>query len=304
MTGDDVWPNLFIVGAARAGTTSLWRYLDEHPEVHMSSEKEPNFFLGDEEVKPGPDPNRFSKERYLELFEDAGDTMYRGEASVSYLWSEVAPDRIAKRCPDAKIIISLRDPISRAYSHYLKDIRDDKEATPGDFYVAIQEDLARNKDHWGYPSDYVEPGLYADQVARVLQTFGEEQVQILMFDALRQDDRGVMGDIAQFLGVDESAFDDRVLDRRYNAYGASGPIRKFLRTNHVIRWVARRAMPPGLRRYLKEELLVSQRKKPPLDPKAREVLTEIYAPDLDQLEDLIGKRPELRKNLAVKESNS
>ena len=84
------WPNLFVVGAAKAGTTSLWRYLDQHPAIYMSPVKEPHYFSS---FTPGLFPAVKDEGEYLELFRDAGDAPLRGEASASYLWDVEDPRR-------------------------------------------------------------------------------------------------------------------------------------------------------------------------------------------------------------------
>src|SRR5882672_9220913 len=114
-------PNFFIVGAPKAGTTSLYYYLSHHPEVFMSPVKEPNFFSYDETVKQ----NLYHKEKgvgkfeeYRQLFASSnGHHKAIGEASVSYLFYPSVPQRIHELVPKAKIIISLRNPVERAYSH-------------------------------------------------------------------------------------------------------------------------------------------------------------------------------------------
>src|SRR5882762_3511359 len=122
-------PNFFIVGAPKAGTTSLYWYLDQHPQVYMSPIKEPNYFaaeIREENFDPKLDtrglreflsgPMREKRfggivadwEDYLRLFASANNESALGEASVAYLWSPTAPQRIAGRIPDAKILVMLR----------------------------------------------------------------------------------------------------------------------------------------------------------------------------------------------------
>src|SRR3954469_19217742 len=113
------WPNLFIVGAAKAGTTSLWTALGELPEVFMSPLKEPHFFSG---VTPRREwashfPTVTTEAEYHQLFKGAGDARYLGDASTSYLWAgSRAAEAIRRHNPEARIIAMLRDPVDRAYS--------------------------------------------------------------------------------------------------------------------------------------------------------------------------------------------
>ena len=106
-------PNFFIVGAPRAGTTSLYNYLNEISEVFMSPVKEPGFFIPN-------DFRNFSEKTYLELFENVKDEIAIGEATAGYLGNEKTPFLIKEKVPNAKIIITLRDPVNRIFSHYLK----------------------------------------------------------------------------------------------------------------------------------------------------------------------------------------
>jgi len=115
----EVWPNFFIVGAPRAGTTSLYFYLKQVPEVYLSPVKEPNYFS----VKIIPDDHYLlpirNKKNYLKLFEKVKDEKAIGEASPSYLEDPETPYLISQDVSDARIIAILRDPVERAFSHYL-----------------------------------------------------------------------------------------------------------------------------------------------------------------------------------------
>ena len=112
----DNWPTFFIVGAPRSGTTSLYNYLKTIPEIFMSPVKEPGYFIPN-------DFRGFSEKKYLELFKNVKDEIVIGEASAGYLASQEAAFRIKKEIPNAKIIITLRDPVERTFSDYLNNLR-------------------------------------------------------------------------------------------------------------------------------------------------------------------------------------
>ena len=117
--------DFFIVGAPKSGTTSLYHYLNEHFDVEMSSQKEPDFFSDESLQKQGMYYGRNRVDtigKYNALFEKE-DVILRGEASVSYLYYEDVPKKIKEYNHDGKIIIILRNPIDRAFSHYLMDYR-------------------------------------------------------------------------------------------------------------------------------------------------------------------------------------
>ena len=119
-------PTFFIVGAPKAGTTSLYHYLEEHPEVYMSPIKETNFFsskqMQEQELYYDATPIQ-SKNQYLELFKDVSQEKQVGEASVSYLYYTGVAKKILEFNPKAKIVIMLRNPVDRAFSHFLMDKR-------------------------------------------------------------------------------------------------------------------------------------------------------------------------------------
>jgi len=122
------WPNFFIVGAPKAGTTSLHAYLNNIPGIYMSSVKEPKYFLASDSPKRYFPPIR-DKKKYLKLFEKAREEKIIGEASPQYLHDPQTPKLIHQIIPQAKILISLRDPIERLFSGYLMQIRNGRIKT-------------------------------------------------------------------------------------------------------------------------------------------------------------------------------
>src|SRR4051812_26973714 len=114
---EETWPNFFIVGAQKAGTTSLYFYLKKIPQVYMSPLKEPFYFASNAVQNNASDVIR-DKREYLRLFENARGYIAVGEATPIYLWDQDAPWLIHQTVPHARIIIILRDPIERAYSNY------------------------------------------------------------------------------------------------------------------------------------------------------------------------------------------
>src|SRR5215469_13417957 len=150
------WPSFFIVGAANSGTTSLYGYLKQHPDVFMPALKEPHYFA---QVTPSHKQRHLrtiirNQAAYLRLFHRADGCKAIGEASPSYLWDANAPYRIARAIPDAKIIILLRDPVERAYSHYLMDVREGLQDLA--FAAALKKDWAQQNKGWSVSQLYVE----------------------------------------------------------------------------------------------------------------------------------------------------
>jgi hypothetical protein len=220
-------PNFFVVGAPKAGTTSLYHYLGQHPEIYMSPVKEPNFFaseirpenLADElkaeaaqdyaelqEYLRGPmTGKRFGGmitewEDYLKLFRDVGSEKAIGEASVCYLWSKTAAENIRRAVGAAKIVLILRDPADRAFSQYLQCLASGRIHEP--FALHIEQSRRRTNAMFTVMHPLLEFGLYHEQVCRFLTRFGQANVLILFYEDYRRDLAGSLRQIYGFLGID------------------------------------------------------------------------------------------------------
>ena len=173
--------NLFIVGAPKAGTTSLHHYLNEYPEILMSIIKEPDFFSDIEIQEQGlyygsSRINNITK--YNSLFSDWIDESIIGEASVSYLFYPNVPQRIKIYNDNSKIIIMLRNPIERAFSHYLMDYR--LGLTSDTFEEEFDKKNTLNFQQ------YFLLGNYFHQVKRYLDIFGKENVHIIWYSDFKE----------------------------------------------------------------------------------------------------------------------
>jgi hypothetical protein len=279
-------PNFFIVGAPKSGTSSLYKYLAQHPGVFLSEPKEPHFFhnrrspgsrvLGEKDL-----------EDYLKLFEGVPEDVRAGEASTSYLYSANAAREIKEFRLDAKIMMVLRNPVDRAYSHYWNHVRDGNENLG--FEEALADEPKRIRDRRWCGSYYVAGGRYAEQVSRYLEVFGREAVRVYLLEDLRRDARGVCRDAFGFLGVDPDAPVNT--DQAYNRSGRP-----------TVAWLSRlayrlgeseviaRALPSSIRHGAKELLLKSNVKPAPkMDPETRVRLQRFYRDDVLRLGDMIGR---------------
>ena len=172
-------PNFFIVGAQKAGTTSLYYYLKQHPQIYMSPRKEPHFFEGMhwDFYRPGRMALPVTDlADYQALFEGVTDEKAIGEASASYLYSPKAPTLIKRSIPYARLIAILRNPADRAYSNFLHCVRAGRESIV-DFAEALRVEEGRIKGNWGPLWHYKQKGFYYAQVKRYLDTFGRDPVQ-------------------------------------------------------------------------------------------------------------------------------
>jgi hypothetical protein len=276
-------PNLFVVGAAKAGTTSLWWYLDKHPEILMSKVKEPHFFSrgGMHGIAtPVKDP-----ERYARLFARGAGRRYRGEASPSYLADPETPERIRAAVPDARIVVSLRDPVERAWSNYLMAVRNGYERRS--FEEALEREFADQE-----PAVFVQPppyflrGIYAEPVRRYFDAF-DGAALVLFFEEFVADVRGTMARIFEWLGLDPSPAESLVEE----------PVFPYQVPRNVLARVVLRT--PGSHRVgdailrgrarAWAQLALLRFEKPELDPGTRGMLRERYAPHDDRLRALLGR---------------
>jgi len=196
-------PNFIIAGAPKCGTTALYRYLSDHPDVYMPREKEPHFFARDL-----PGLRRVTTERdYLALFDGALDHKAIGEASVTYLFSREAIGNIHAYNPKTKIIVMLRNPVDLVYAYHAQLLFILHENVPS-FPRAWGLQEARRKGRriaatcWEPKTlQYRELGLLGSQVERLLGVFPRQQVLFLLIDDLKRDARAVYRSTLAFLGL-------------------------------------------------------------------------------------------------------
>ena len=281
-----VWPNLFIAGAPRCGTSSLHAWLQAIPGIYMSRIKEPNYFsrqvIADDNplVKPIRD-----EKLYLQLFSGSGDAKIVGEASPNYLEDPEAPALINQTVPDAKVIVSLRDPVERLHSLYL--MMCNNRPTMGSFMTEIERGLSGQHN----PSLAVvapRTGLYARQVERYRSVFGDSRFKVLIFEDLMADIPGTLREVLDFLGIDHEV--GAFAEPPQRQYGeARGPLVRYLFGNRVISRAAEALIPFKLRKQIRNAFLVKQVPKPAMEPEAREFLVRYYCDDVARLENLLGR---------------
>jgi hypothetical protein len=286
-------PNFFIIGAQKAGTTSLYYYLKQHPQVYMSPRKEPHFFEGMHAAfyRPGRTiPPVTNLEDYQALFEGVSNEKAIGEASASYLYSPRAPALIKRSIPHAKLISVLRNPADRAYSNFVHCLQVGREPL-GSFVEALQAEERRIRENWGPLWHYKQKGFYYAQVKRYFDTFGQDQVKIYLYDDLRGSPFSMLRDIFRFLDVDETFAPD--LSIEHNTAGVPKnksiyAMAKRLASRNPALKVAllERFLPAGPRRYVKSKIFV---KPPPLPAEVRRQLIDSYREDILQLQELIGQ---------------
>jgi sulfotransferase family protein len=178
-------PNFLVIGAMKAGTTSLYHYLREHPQIFMPKIKELDYFAVDESWARGP-------EWYLQQFAGSDGAAAVGEASTAYSkypHYPNAPKRIARTLPDCRLIYVVRDPVERILSHYRHRVAVGAEREPIDRAV------------FGNPI-YLDYTRYAMQLDRYLEHFDRERIRVVASEGLRHDRQVAVRSVYAFLGVD------------------------------------------------------------------------------------------------------
>lgn len=284
------WPNLFIPGAPKAGTTSLADYLGRHPDIFMSAFKEPHFFS---RVRPSPRYRPFirsitEESEYRRLFARSGDAALVGEASTSYFWDAEAARRIARASPDARFVILLRDPVERAHSHYLNDVREGMESRS--FAQALDAELAEigRPRAWGVDTLYVDCGFYAEGLRRYLDLFGRSRLRVLIFEELFADPAPHLDGLLSFLGVSAEPLRGLTLAVKNPYARPRGAWAAKILGSATLRRLGRRIAPSG-GRALMRRLLLRSRPKPPLAASLRTRLEDLYAADIEACEELLER---------------
>lgn len=224
-------PNLFIVGASKAGSTTLWYLLKQHSKIFMPQEefyKEPCFF------SPSGNLGKYTLQSYLELYKDAtAEHKYVGDASTTYITDPESAGLIHACSPDAKIIVILRNPIERAYSLY-NWMRQEGYEWAQSFEKALELEGSRKKKsipsllHPNYKYNYLyyESGCYGKQVKRYIDLFGKN-VLVLVFKDLKQDPSGTLEKIYDFLEIDAEPVKNEVQNPSFDV--RSGKLQFLLR---------------------------------------------------------------------------
>ncbi len=294
-------PNFIIIGAAKSGTTSLWHYLKQHPQIYMSLRKHTRFFAFEVEEPGfrGPPPEQPSVpyavadiEAYHALFDGATCETAIGEASHSYLYRPEAPGRIQEYAPRMKLIAILRNPAERAFSHYRQMVRDEREPIT-DFVRALEEEEARIRDNWWPDFHYVHLGLYHDQLKRYFDLFDRDQIKVYLYEDLNSDPRSLMKDTFGFLGVDDAFVPEMTVRFNASCIPESKFLHLFLQKLRLIMPVVERLAPKSqYRRLLRIGGTLHNRNlaKPKLSPEVRRRVTNDYfREDILKLQRLIQR---------------
>ena len=304
-------PTFLVVGAVKAGTTSLHEYLQQHPGIFMSPVKETNYFsdadmLFDhfnldyrqdistniDKYLDGPMDKKVhishvrTRRQYEKLFRDVKDQKVIGEVSNSYLYLPSTTSAIQSQLPDAKIVMILRNPVERLYSQFLMNLRLGKIAE-NNLRKEIAADQAKPVKGWGVSHLYLEVGNYYEQVKRYYDTFPASQIMVILFDDFKKDQKKVMHDLFAFLGANPDFNVDT--SQKYNEAG----VPRFGKLNYILTQtglytLSKKIVPEKLKQNVKN-LFYSKKNIPSLSAEDKQYLLDYYRKDIMHLSALLNR---------------
>lgn len=290
-------PNFLVIGAAKAGTTSLRTYLDQHPAIFVPERGEPSFFAHEGETPSYSGPgdadwngNLFTDlAAYQALFEDAEGQAAIGEISPRYLYFEKAPERIAERIPETRLIAILRHPVDRAYSHFL--MNRSRGCEPAETLAdAMDMEAARAEQGWGWDWSYVGAGLYDQQLQRYFARFARDRIKVFLYEDLKDQD-AFFPELFTFLGVDPAFRPDTRARHRKAQHPKSYALQQAVKQPSAAKTLVKQLVPAGARARARTWIMSRNATTPEsLSPQARHDLFERhFAADCRRLESLIDR---------------
>jgi len=291
------FPNFLLIGAARSGSTALFDYLGQHPQIFVSDPKEPHFFAFEDRppefTGPGDEEeiNRVAVTdecAYRALFRAVGDARAVGEGSVSYLYYPRAVWNIRRRIPRIQLVCILRNPADRAYSAF-RFSRARMYEPLADFREALEREEKRIAAGWHHIWHYRRMGRYHEQLRRFYREFDAEQIRVYRFEDFVRDPRPVLRDCFGFLRVDPC-----FRPRWKPVTVPSGEprveaLQRYLLEAAPVKRMVKRILPGRIRRRLSRRIRKANLRKPPMDPALRQELLEGYRDGIYELSELTGR---------------
>lgn len=277
-------PDFFVIGAAKSGTTSLYEFLNAHPDVCMSSVKEPNFFSYKEieqqklyyKVK-----NIKTVESYARLFGDCKPGQIKGEASVSYIFYPRTASLIKEFAPEARIIAILRNPMQRAVSHYNMD------RNLGLVKLKLREVFTEPDRYPLYFQQYFELGNYHTHLKKYFEIFHKDRIAVFLYDELIDHEARLAERLCSFLQIQPPQSDTPIQASNITSRPKSRLLQD-LYSSATLRKGLKRLIPESTKSRIVDTFF----ERNPVDKLSMEFESEIsayYKSEISQLEDLIGR---------------
>jgi hypothetical protein len=287
-------PNFLIVGAIKSGTTSLYHYLMQHPDVFLATDVKESRFLVGLSPEKNPEivdaiPHIKNFDTYQRLFVQAMPQQVVGEVDpwCLYLYEQTIPRIKTFLDPIVRIVMCLRNPVDRCYSHYYQVVKQGWETRP--FAETIEAGLAGAATTW-YERAFIETGLYYEQVKAYKDAFPPDQVLVFLFEDLQADRLEMFQHLCRFIGVDDTFRPN--LSERVNVGGV--PKNRLLHNLLKRRWLITTLMKPFFpvvwRKSIRQRLITQNlRPYPPMADNERQRLVDYYRKDILELQSLINK---------------
>ena len=282
-------PNFFIIGAPKCGTTSLANWLKDHPQVFLSTPKEPQYFNKDYKAQYRPK----DIQEYELLFQQAGNCLAIGEASTGYLVSEVAVPELLKYCSRAKIIVCLRNPVSMVPSLHAQRLKEGVESK-ADIKHAWELQETRQAGHQ-IPLTcidkkllmYGEYCLLGKQIERLLQRVSSEQIHFTFLEDIRLQPESTYKKITDFLEVDDWSCN-------FNIHNA-GTVPRFLYISRGVKSLVLLKQRLGLKSKFGlgswiNKMNAIERPKGNVPSEFENVLKDFFKQDIRKIERMTGKK--------------
>ncbi len=296
-SSDERWPDFLIIGAAKAGTTALFKAIARHPQICVALTKEPRYFAfpGARPQFPCPGGEHaaagivWDTQEYLALYGKWLPGQRSGEASTTYLMHPEAPANAHARVPDARLIAILRHPVDRAYSHWLHQRHQGMEEF-SDFEEALAAEHRRRELGWRQSWQYRPNGCYGSQLQGWLQYYPREQLLILFYDDWKADPQGLLRQVFAHIGVDPNV---PVAVTRENVSSMqprwSWLHHQLVRDSALRRWTQRN-LPPWIGSTVTKSVnSVNLAQGPRLDPSLRNQLAAGFHAEIDIVEAITGR---------------
>jgi len=284
--------DFLVIGAPRSGTTSLFHYLKNHPKIYVPPDKERPFFLDDKIYFKGWEA--FARK----AFWNAPTNLLWGKITPPYMRWDIVPQRVFETMPDVKLIALLRNPVERAFSHYIMEVRYNRE------HRSCEEAFAAVFQRPESDKTYLMSGQYNRVLMEYLRYFRRDQLLVHFTDELEKDPQMVFDSICRYLGL-EAGFSPPTLGKRYNVGGKKQRFPSLIpdaRKITPLRWLWK-SLPLNQRRriwfWFDREINVVREGTPKLSEDLRKRLFDYYLPDVKHLEVLLERKvpwPEFRES--------
>lgn len=280
-------PDLFIVGVAKCGTSSLHDYLNLHPDINMSEPKEPHYMLKDYfnrfDLKGPGDRERINNyslnDSYFELFND--EILINGESSPGYFsLPEYSIPKIKEINPSSKIIIILRNPVERVFSSYLHKYKQGLESFDFDYYIKNYKEIIKSRQDWSFGFSHIEDSYYYLKTKLFVDNF--DNIKIILFDDLISNRIRILNETFEFLDITTDVHIDKTI------HSNPTEILKFKKIGQSALWFNKKLhiiIPNKLKDIVKSKIY----HKPKISNNSVKLLRKRYKEDVVDLSKLINR---------------